>query len=88
MSQVAIASEVRAVVGELRRQQVMDIVRGVIFVATLLLAWLSLHPFEDLGTIRIGEVVTGNEGPTYAIFGGLAVLTTALAMRDNRRGLA
>jgi O-antigen ligase len=88
MSQIVIASEVRAVLGGLRRQQVMDVVRGAIFVGTLLLAWLSLHPFEDLSNVSIGEVTTGNEVPTYAIFGGLAVLTTALAMRDNRRGLA
>ena len=50
----------------------MDIVRGAAFVGTLLLAWISLHPFEDLGNMQIGDVGTGNELPTYAAFGGLA----------------
>ncbi|MBN8988061.1 MAG: O-antigen ligase family protein [Rhizobiales bacterium] len=88
MSQYAITSEVHAVVGEIRRQQVIDIVHAVTFIGVILLAWLSLHPFEDLSNMQIGDVSTGNELPTYAIFGGLAVLTTALTMRDNMRGLA
>jgi len=88
VSQYAITSEVNAVVGEIRRQQVIDIVHAVTFIGVILLAWLSLHPFEDLSNMQIGDVSTGNELPTYAIFGGLAVLTTALTMRDNMRGLA
>ncbi|MES1148662.1 MAG: O-antigen ligase family protein, partial [Bradyrhizobium guangdongense] len=88
MSQYAITSEVHAVVGEIRRQQVIDIVHAVTFIGVILLAWLSLHPFEDLSNMQIGDVSTGNELPTYAIFGGLAVLTMALTMRDNMRGLA
>lgn len=67
---------------------VADVVRGVTFVGTLLLAWISLHPFADLGDVQVGDVSTGNEVPTYAAFGGLALLTIALAMRDNLRGLA
>lgn len=88
MSQFATTSEVQVVVGEIRRQQVMDIVRGAIFVGALLLAWVSLRPFEDLSTMQVGDVTTGNEIPTYAAFGGLAMLTVALAMRGNARGLA
>ena len=88
MSLFVTTSEVHAVVGEIRRQQVIDIVRGAVFVGVLLLAWLTLHPFEDLSNMQIGEVSTGNELPTYAIFGGLAVLTMMLTMRDNVRGLA
>ena len=88
MSQFITTSEVRAVVGEIRRQQVMDIVRGTVFVGTLLLVWISLRPFEDLATLQIGDVTTGNEFPTYAAFGGLAVLTLVLAMRENTQGLA
>ena len=38
--------------------------------------------------MQIGDVSTGNEIPTYAAFGGLAVLTMVLAARDNMRGLA
>jgi O-antigen ligase len=88
LSQLITTSEVRAVVGEIRRQQVMDIVRGTVFIGTLLLVWISLRPFEDLATLQVGDVTTGNEFPTYAAFGGLAVLTLVLAMRENTQGLA
>ena len=88
MTLFAATSEVHAVVGEIRRQQVINIVRGAVFIGVLLLAWLTLRPFEDLSNMQIGEVSTGNELPTYAIFGGLAVLTMMLTMRDNVRGLA
>ena len=88
MSLFVTSSELHAVVGEIRRQQVIDIVRGATFVGVILLTWISLHPFEDLSNTYIGDVTTGNELPTYAIFGGLAVLTMALTMRDNARGLA
>lgn len=87
MSELIATSEVRAVVGEIRRQQVMDIVRGTVFIGTLLLVWISLRPFEDLATLQVGDVTTGNEFPTYAAFGGLAMLTLMLAMRENTRGL-
>jgi len=88
VSQFITTPEVRAVVGEIRRQQVMDIVRGTVFIGTLLLVWISLRPFEDLATLQVGDVTTGNEFPTYAAFGGLAVLTLMLAMRENTQGLA
>jgi O-antigen ligase len=87
VSQFATTSDVRAVVGEIRRQQVVDIVRSAAFVGTLLLVWITLRPFEDLGNKEIAAVSTGNELPTYAIFAGLALLTMMLAMRDNMRGL-
>jgi O-antigen ligase len=88
LSRFASISEVNAVVGGVQRQQVMDVVRGAAFVGAFLLAWISLHPFEDLGNMQIGDVSTGNEVPTYATFGGLAILTLVLAARDNMRGLA
>jgi O-antigen ligase len=88
LSQLITTPKVRAVVGEIRRQQVMDIVRGTVFIGTLLLVWISLRPFEDLATLQVGDVTTGNEFPTYAAFGGLAVLTLVLAMRENTQGLA
>jgi O-antigen ligase len=87
VSALATTSEIRAVFGELRRQQVMDIVRGATFVGTLLLAWISLRPFTDLQDMRIDDVSTGKETLTYAAFGGLAVLTLALTMRDHMRAL-
>lgn len=88
MSELAATSELRAVVGELRRQQVMDLVRGAAFIGTLLLAWITLRPFVDLGNQQLKDTTTGNETATYLVFGGIAVLTVALAMRDNMRGLA
>jgi O-antigen ligase len=88
LSELAATSELRAVVGELRRQQVMDLVRGAAFIGTLLLAWMTLHPFVDLGNQQLKDTTTGNETTTYLVFGGIAVLTVALAMRDNMRGLA
>ena len=88
MSELAATSELRAIVGELRRQQVMDLMRGAAFIGTLLLAWMTLHPFVDLGNQQLKDTTTGNETTTYLVFGGIAVLTVALAMRDNMRGLA
>ena len=34
----------------------MDIVRGAAFIGTLLLVWISLRPFDDLGNLQIGDV--------------------------------
>jgi O-antigen ligase len=88
VSQSAAISEARAIVGEVRRQQVLDLVRGATFVGALLLAWVSLRPFIDLRDMDITDLTTGNETLTYAVFGGLAVLCLALAMRDSMPGLA
>jgi O-antigen ligase len=80
-------SEIRTVVDELRRQQVMDVVRPAAFIGTLLLVWVSLRPFVDISGAQLKDVTTGNEALTYAAFGCLALLTVALAVRDNMRGL-
>ena len=88
MSQLAATSEFRIVADGVRRQQVLDVVRCLAFIGTLLLAWISLRPFADLGELQIGDVSTGNEAPTYLAFGAIAVLMIALAMRDDMRGLA
>lgn len=88
MSQLAITSGFGAVVREVRRQQVLDAVRSLAFIGTLLLAWISLRPFADLGELEVGDVSTGNEAPTYLAFGCLAMLMVALAVRSGMRGLA
>jgi O-antigen ligase len=88
VSQLVTASELRAVAMGLRRQQVMDLVRGAVFIGALLLAWVSLRPFGDLGNQQLKDATSGNETLTYLVFGGMAALTLALAMRDNMRGLA
>jgi O-antigen ligase len=87
LSRLDTVSEIRAVVGGIRRQQVMDIVRGATFVGALLLAWVSLRPFVDLSDTQLSDLSTGNETATYAVFGCAAVLAIALVMRDNMRGL-
>lgn len=87
MSQFVIASEAHAIVGGIRRQQVLDIVRAATFIAALLLAWVTLRPFSDLSDMQLADVSTGNETLTYAAFGCMATLMVALAMRDNMQGL-
>lgn len=82
------ANEIRTVVDQLRRQQVIDVLRGATFIGTLLLVWVSLRPFVDLSGSPLKDLSTGNETMTYAAFGCLALLTVGLAMRDNVRGLA
>ncbi len=87
MSQLVTTSEVRAVVGDLQRRQVMDLVRGGTFIGILLVVWVSLRPFIDLGNAALKDVSTGNETPTYLAFGVFTLLTLALAMRDSVPGL-
>ncbi len=81
------ASDFRTIVGEFRRQQVDDVARGAIFVCALLLAWISLRPFIDLGNSQLRDAATGNETITYLAFSCLAMLAIGLAMRDNAPGL-
>jgi O-antigen ligase len=84
---VTATNEIRTVVHQLRRQQVMDVVRATAFIGTLLLVWVSLRPFVDISGVQLKDITTGNEALTYAAFGCLALLTVALAIRDNMRGL-
>ena len=88
MSELAIISQGRALIGEIRRLQVMDFVRAAAFIGALLVAWISLRPFVDLGNQGFKDTSTGNETMTYLVFGVLAVWTVLLAMRDDMRGLA
>jgi len=87
LSRLAAAPDFRTVVGEFRRQQVSDVARGATFVAALLLAWISLRPFIDLGDAQLRDAATGNETIAYLAFSCLAVLAIGLAMRDNVPGL-
>jgi O-antigen ligase len=88
MSAVVTGSEVRAVVGRLQRQQVMDLIRGATFVGALLLSWISLHPFADLGNQQLKDTTTGNEAMTYLAFGCVGALALTLSLRDGLRGLS
>lgn len=88
MSQASITSEFHALIGSVRRRQVIDVVRAAIFIGTLLLVWITLRPFADLGEQQIGDVSTGHDLPTYVTFAILAVVAVWLAMRENAQGLA
>ncbi|MBR0755527.1 O-antigen ligase family protein [Bradyrhizobium jicamae] len=88
MSRLITTSEFSVVAGEIRRTEVMDIVRGVVFIGALLLAWISLTPFEDLSDMRVGDVTLGSNATTYAVYGLLAALTLVIVLRDNAPGLA
>jgi O-antigen ligase len=88
MNALVAISEARALLGELRRQQVMDVVRGAAFIGALLLAWISLKPFVDLGNQGLRDPTSGNETLTYAVFGAFAVLMLLLALRNDFVGLA
>jgi O-antigen ligase len=88
MNAGAAISHARGLMGELRRQQVMDVVRAAAFIGALLLAWVSLRPFADLGNQELKDATSGNETLTYFVFGGFAVFMLLLALRDDIEGLA
>ena len=88
MSQLLAMSEVSTLLGFLRRQQVVVVLRGATFIGALLLAWISLRPFEDLAELDLANTSSGNDTITYVVFGGLVVLTGLLTVAENRRGLA
>lgn len=87
LSQLITASDFRAFVGEFRRQKVRDVLRAAVFIGALLLAWISLRPFIDLGNSQLRDAATGNETITYLVFVCLAILAIGLVMRDNVPGL-
>jgi len=87
LSRFALSSDFRTVFDEVRRQEMSDVTRGAVFIRALLLAWISMRPFIDLGDMLIADA-TGNETWTYAAFGGFALLTVALALREAKRGYA
>jgi len=88
MSQLLAMSDVSTLLGFLRRQQVVVVLRSATFIGALLLAWISLRPFEDLAELDLANTSSGNDTITYVVFGGLAVLTGLLTIAENRRGLA
>jgi O-antigen ligase len=87
LSRFALTSDFRAIFDEVRRQQVGDLARAATFIAALLLAWVSLRPFIDLGDAQLRDAATGNETIAYLAFSCLAVLAIGLAIRDNVPGL-
>src|SRR5580700_7112847 len=88
MNELLATSEGPGLRGFLRRQQVVVVLRGATFIGALLLAWISLRPFEDLAELDLAETTSGNDAITYLVFGGLALLTAFLTVPENRKGLA
>jgi len=88
LSRIAVTSELQGVAGGIGRQQVLDVVRAALFIGPLLLVWITLKPFSDLGKYEIGDFSTGHDALAYVIFAFLAVAAVVIAARDNIRGLA
>ena len=64
-----------------------DLARKAVVLATLLLAWISLKPFQDLSNPELADISTGQEALTYAAFGGLAAAALALTLGPHGRAL-
>jgi O-antigen ligase len=77
----------RLLISQVGRWRLLDALRCAAFVATFLLAWISLQPFADLGELDLRNLTTGNETLTYAAFGCMALLTAALTLRGNLPGM-
>ena len=88
MNQLLAASEAYALLGVVRRQQVMHVLRAAVFIGSLLIAWISLRPFVALSESDLPDATSGGDALTYAVFGGLALLTGLLTISQNRRGLS
>lgn len=73
---------------KLTRAPVMSLARQAAFLAILLVAWITLKPFPDLSGFGAGDIVTGQEGLTYALFGLLALAAFALVVPEHRTALA
>lgn len=69
------------------RLDVLTLCRGLTIVAGLLCVWVTLEPFQDLGTPDARSVVSGQLLPTYIAFGTLALAAVALAAHDNAPAL-
>jgi hypothetical protein len=61
--------------------------RSILFVAVLVLAWVSLHPFGDLAAADALDLTSGNETGTYALFAVFAAIGGGLAWQAHRAAL-
>jgi O-antigen ligase len=61
--------------------------RSILFVAVLVVAWVSLHPFGDLAAADALDLTSGNETATYALFALFAAIGGGLAWRADRAAL-
>jgi O-antigen ligase len=61
--------------------------RSLLFVAVLVLAWVSLHPFGDLAAADALDLASGNDTMTYALFAFFAAIGGALVWQSDRAAL-
>jgi O-antigen ligase len=61
--------------------------RSILFVAVLVLAWVSLHPFGDLAAADALDLTSGNEAATYAFFALFAAIGGTLVWQSDRQAL-
>jgi O-antigen ligase len=61
--------------------------RAMTFVAVLLLAWITLKPFSDLGAAETLDSSSGRETETYLWFGALAAFCLLQLVGTDRPGL-
>ena len=61
--------------------------RSIVFVAVLIVAWVSLHPFGDLAAADALDLTSGNEAATYALFAAFAAIGGGLAWQADRAAL-
>jgi O-antigen ligase len=61
--------------------------RAITFVAVLLLAWITLKPFSDLGAVETLDLSSGHETETYICFGALAAFCLLQVFATDRLGL-
>jgi O-antigen ligase len=71
----------------LLRLDALRLLRDLVFVGALLLAWVSLRPYPDLRSLDLLEVSSGNDQLTYLAFGGLAATALALVVSEHARAL-
>lgn len=70
----------------LARIQAAQLLRGAVFIGALLLVWISIEPFANLGDATTIDVAAGR-GSTYALFGLLAMLSLALVAWKHAEAL-
>jgi O-antigen ligase len=61
--------------------------RSILFIAVLVVAWVSLHPFGDLGAADALDLTSGNETATYALFALFAVVGGSQLWQFHRAAL-